>query len=182
MSIYTFTHDIHTDTVNGPSTGVIQPIIYNILNIIIITNISSKSISNIVIRNFTVAPKIKTPLEDIRIKAGLVFHVDIDFVGEPIPEVVWTLAKKPLETNARTTITSIGYHTIVHTVNAKRSDSGLYHLMLKNESGVDEGSFNVIVLDRPGPPEGPLEYEEITSQSVTLSWKPPKDNGGSELT
>jgi hypothetical protein len=37
-------------------------------------------------------------------------------------------------------------------------------------------------LDRPGPPEGPLEYEEITSSSVTLSWKPPKDNGGSDIT
>lgn len=128
------------------------------------------------------APKIKTPLEDIRIKAGLVFHVDIDFIGEPIPEVTWTLGSKTLTTNERTTITSIGYHTIVHTVNAQRGDSGRYHLSLKNDSGADEGSFNLIVLDRPGPPEAPLEYEEITSQSVTLSWKPPKDNGGSEIT
>ena len=30
--------------------------------------------------------------------------------------------------------------------------------------------------------EGPLHYEEITSSSVTLSWKPPLDNGGSEVT
>ncbi|XP_015183294.1 PREDICTED: twitchin isoform X5 [Polistes dominula] len=128
------------------------------------------------------APKIKTPLQDIRVKAGLIFHVDIDFVGEPTPEVIWTVGSKELETNERTTVTSIGYHTIVHTVNAKRSDSGLYHLLLKNSSGIDEGSFQVTVLDRPGPPEGPLNYEEITSQSVTLSWKPPKDNGGSEIT
>lgn len=39
-----------------------------------------------------------------------------------------------------------------------------------------------VTLDRPAPPDGPLEYEEVTSQSVTLSWKPPKDNGGSEIT
>lgn len=128
------------------------------------------------------APKIKTPLEDIRIKAGLIFHVDIHFVGEPTPEVRWTVANKELETTARTTVTSIGYHTIVHTVNAKRSDSGTYHLLLKNENGIDEGSFQLTVLDRPSPPQGPLEYEEVTNQSVTLSWKPPKDNGGSELT
>lgn len=38
------------------------------------------------------------------------------------------------------------------------------------------------VLDRPSPPEAPLEYEEITGSSVTLSWKPPSDNGGSEIT
>lgn len=132
--------------------------------------------------SITVAPKIKTPLNDIRIKAGLIFHVDIDFVGEPTPEVVWSVGSSTLQTDDRTTVTSIGYHTIIHTVNTKRSDSGTYHLLLRNSSGMDEGSFQVIVLDRPGPPEGPLEYEEVTAVSVTLSWKPPKDNGGSEIT
>ncbi|KAG8238874.1 hypothetical protein J437_LFUL018785 [Ladona fulva] len=128
------------------------------------------------------APKIKTPLNDVRIKAGQIIHVDIDFIGEPIPEVIWTISGNPIKTDERTTLTAIGYHTIVHTVNAKRSDSGTYNLMLRNSSGIDEGSFQVVVLDRPGPPEAPLEYEEITAQSVTLSWKPPKDNGGSEIT
>jgi len=95
-----------------------------------------------------VAPKIKTPLQDIRIKAGTILHVDIDFIGEPIPEVTWSVDGKDLETDARTTITSIGYHTIVNTVNAKRSDSGKYHLLLKNSSGQDDGSFQVIVLGK----------------------------------
>lgn len=95
---------------------------------------------------FAVAPKIKTPLNDIRIKAGLILHLDIDFVGEPTPEVTWTVGGKPLTADERTTVTSIGYHTIIHTVNAKRSDSGLYNLHLKNSSGTDEGSFQVIVL------------------------------------
>lgn len=39
-----------------------------------------------------------------------------------------------------------------------------------------------MVSDRPDPPGEPLVYEEITSSSVTLSWKAPKDNGGSEIT
>lgn len=128
------------------------------------------------------APKIKTPLNDIRIKTGLIFHCDIDFIGEPAPEVTWTNNGKPVETTDRTTVTSIGYHTIIHTVNCKRLDSGTYHLRLENSSGTDEGSFQVIVLDRPGPPTGPMVYEEVTANSVTLSWKPPQDNGGSEIT
>lgn len=128
------------------------------------------------------APKIITPLKDIRIKAGLIFHIDIDFIGEPAPEVVWTANNNPLKTNDRSTITSIGHHTVVHTVNCQRGDSGTYHLLLRNDSGIDEGSFQLIILDRPGPPAGPLEYEEITANSVTVSWKPPKDNGGSEIT
>lgn len=128
------------------------------------------------------APKIKTPLNDIRIKTGLIFHCDIDFIGEPAPEVIWTNNGKLVETTERTTVTSIGYHTIIHTVNCKRIDSGTYHLLLQNSSGTDEGSFQVIVLDRPGPPLGPLVYEEVTASSVTVSWKPPQDNGGSEIT
>jgi hypothetical protein len=96
----------------------------------------------------SVAPKIKTPLNDIRIKAGLILHLDIDFIGEPCPEATWTVGSKALTANDRTTVTSIGYHTVIHTVNAKRSDSGLYHLLLKNNSGIDEGSFQVIVLGK----------------------------------
>ncbi|CAH1103156.1 unnamed protein product [Psylliodes chrysocephalus] len=128
------------------------------------------------------APKIKTPLNDIRIKAGLILHIDIDFIGEPCPEVTWSVGSKSLTADERTTVTSIGYHTTIHTVNARRTDSGLYHILLKNSSGIDEGSFQVTVLDRPGPPQRPIEYEEVTAQSVTLSWKAPKDNGGSEIT
>lgn len=92
------------------------------------------------------APKIKTPLNDIRIKAGLILHIDIDFIGEPTPEATWTVGSRDLVPTDRTTVTSIGYHTTIHTVNAKRSDSGLYHLLIKNNSGIDEGSFQVIVL------------------------------------
>lgn len=126
-------------------------------------------------------PKIITPLNEVRIKAGLILHIDVDYIGEPAPEAVWTHNNNTLKSNEKSTITAIGHHTVVHTVNCQRCDSGLYHLLLRNDSGIDEGSFELIVLDRPGPPVGPMEYEEITANSVTISWKPPKDNGGSEI-
>ena len=43
-------------------------------------------------------------------------------------------------------------------------------------------SFYFNVLDVPGPPQGPIEYEEVTGNSVTISWRKPLDNGGSEIT
>lgn len=37
-------------------------------------------------------------------------------------------------------------------------------------------------MDKPGPPVGPLTPTEVTAHTVSLSWKPPQDNGGSEVT
>jgi len=121
-------------------------------------------------------------MNDVKIRAGQIFHVDINYIGAPDPTVTWTVGNRAVKTDERTTVTAICNHTIVHTVNTKRADSGEYVLRLKNEYGADEGSFNLVILDRPGPPEGPLAYEEVTAQSVTLSWKRPKDDGGSEIT
>lgn len=53
---------------------------------------------------------------------------------------------------------------------------------MKNDSGADECDIDVIVLDRPGKPEGPLEATETTTDSVSLQWKPPKDDGGGDIT
>ncbi|XP_058812494.1 twitchin isoform X4 [Topomyia yanbarensis] len=133
-------------------------------------------------RSRFIAPKIVTPMRDMVVKAGLIFHLDVNFTGEPVPDVTWTLNGKPVETDKRTTLTAVGHHTIVHTVNCNRGDSGDYKLVISNSSGKDEGSFHLTVLDRPDPPEGPMNYEEITEKSVTISWKPPTDNGGSEIT
>lgn len=34
----------------------------------------------------------------------------------------------------------------------------------------------------PDAPVGPVEFSELTKDSVTLSWKPPTKDGGSEIT
>jgi len=39
----------------------------------------------------------------------------------------------------------------------------------------------VCILDIPQPPEGPLKPENVTKSSCTLYWRPPKDDGGSEI-
>ncbi|ODM93780.1 Twitchin [Orchesella cincta] len=127
-------------------------------------------------------PKIISPMPDIKIRAGQIFHVDLNYIGAPDPDVTWTVDRRAVKTDERTTVTAISNHTIVHTVSTRRGDSGEYVLRLKNEYGADEGSFKLVILDRPGPPEAPLEYEEVTAQSVTLSWNRPRDDGGSEIT
>lgn len=38
------------------------------------------------------------------------------------------------------------------------------------------------MVDKPGPPQGPLEPTEVTAHTISLTWKPPLDNGGAEVT
>ena len=35
--------------------------------------------------------------------------------------------------------------------------------------------------DKPAPPEGPLEVSKVTKDSCRLTWKHPKDDGGSPI-
>lgn len=64
---------------------------------------------------------------------------------------------------------------------AQRSDTGAYEVKLVNSEGEDSLPIKITVLDKPGQCEGPLEAIETTKSTVTLQWKPPKDDGGSEL-
>ena len=34
----------------------------------------------------------------------------------------------------------------------------------------------------PSPPQGPLRHSDVTKSGCTLSWKVPKDDGGSDIT
>jgi hypothetical protein len=43
-------------------------------------------------------------------------------------------------------------------------------------------NFILHISDVPQPPEGPLKPQNVTKSSCTLHWRPPKDDGGSEIT
>lgn len=42
--------------------------------------------------------------------------------------------------------------------------------------------FLNIFLDKPSKPVGPIEFSDITKDSVTLSWSPPTKDGGLPIT
>lgn len=63
-----------------------------------------------------------------------------------------------------------------------RDDSGIYRVTAVNEHGRDSADIEVTVVDKPGPPQGPLQYTATTQESVSLSWNKPLDDGGSDIT
>lgn len=65
---------------------------------------------------------------------------------------------------------------------SNRDDAGKYTIKASNEFGKDSADIEVIVVDRPGIPTGPLQYKLISHDNIGLEWSPPKDDGGAEIT
>merc|ERR1712096_280839 len=65
--------------------------------------------------------------------------------------------------------------------NVRREDSGKYFITMSNTVGTKVLSVQVNVLDVPGA-VGPINYKDIKSESVTLSWNEPEFDGCCELT
>lgn len=72
-------------------------------------------------------------------------------------------------------------HTILCIPSAVRADRGAYQLTVKNASGEDKEEANLIVLDKPSKPKGPLEVTDVFEDSLNLNWKPPDDDGGEPI-
>lgn len=122
-------------------------------------------------------------LKPIIIKKGQVIKYDIRYDGEPEPEVQWVKDGKIIVADGdRTTVDRPERNTILTVKKAVRGDSGQYKLVLTNSSGTIESVGDVIVLDKPTPPMGPLVAEKVRANYVTVKWQKPADDGGSDIT
>ncbi|KAK5889759.1 hypothetical protein CesoFtcFv8_013347 [Champsocephalus esox] len=65
---------------------------------------------------------------------------------------------------------------------ANRADTGLYTLTAANSVGRASAEMRLNVLGLPDRPSAPIKFESIGSERITLSWLPPKDDGGSKIT
>lgn len=122
-------------------------------------------------------------LKPIVIKKGQIIKYDIRYDGEPEPEVQWVKDGKIIVADGdRTTVDRPERNTILTVKKAVRGDSGQYKLVLTNSSGTIESVGDVIVLDKPTPPKGPLVPEKVRANYVTVKWQKPEDDGGSDIT
>uniref|UniRef100_A0A3Q2EIM8 Titin n=1 Tax=Cyprinodon variegatus TaxID=28743 RepID=A0A3Q2EIM8_CYPVA len=64
---------------------------------------------------------------------------------------------------------------------SKLSDGGQYTLLLRNPGGEKATQINVVILDKPGEPQGPLVVTGVTKDHCSLAWKPPIQDGGSKI-
>ncbi|XP_021346443.1 twitchin-like isoform X8 [Mizuhopecten yessoensis] len=131
-----------------------------------------------------VAPKISPDYvpRDVIAKAGEEFKIVIPYIGNPTPKTTWSLSGASVLEDSRIKFINDPLEVKLVNKSAKKSDAGKYNIMLQNEKGFDSLYVNVIVVDSPGKPEGPLEVNDITPDSCKLTWYPPRDDGGSPIT
>lgn len=136
----------------------------------------------VVTRPRFLAPHIdRKTLQKQVIRSGQMVRLEADVEGEPAPTVTWFRQEEQLVTYDRITIENEPYRTSFIISKAKRSDTSVYRVFAKNESGTDEVQIEVCVLSKPSKPKGPLNVSEVTSDGCKLKWEPPEDDGGEPI-
>ncbi|CAF4156732.1 unnamed protein product, partial [Adineta steineri] len=121
--------------------------------------------------------------KSVTIKAGRPLDLEIPYDAYPAPTMVWLKDGKPVQPGDGSSCqTSIDAKRCkLNIEKSKRGDTGQYELILKNAKGEVKIPIAVTVLDRPGKPEGPMKVSDVLKESAVISWKPPLDNGGSNI-
>lgn len=116
------------------------------------------------------------------VKAGSNLKIEIPLTGKPLPKVSISkdgqVLKSTMRFNSDVTTDSL----IISLRESVASDAGRYDITASNSSGTTKSFVNIVVLDRPTPPVGPVEMCDVTEDSVSLKWLPPAYDGGSPIT
>lgn len=122
------------------------------------------------------------PHNTVYVRAGSTLKCEIPVTGWPLPKVSLSkdnvILKSTMRFNSEVTPDSIKI-TLRESI---AGDTGRYDITASNSSGTTKTYVNIVVLDRPSAPLGPVELFDVTEDSVSLKWLPPAYDGGSPIT
>ena len=121
-------------------------------------------------------------LDEVRIPAGSTLRLHAGVTGKPIPVIMWLLNDKTVKESLRQQYDTITGHTSLVIKDCNRRDSGIYTIQASNACGEKTVQIKVQILDKPGPPSGPVQFSRVTELHITCSWGPPNEDGGSKVT
>uniref|UniRef100_A0A8C0B1U7 Titin n=1 Tax=Buteo japonicus TaxID=224669 RepID=A0A8C0B1U7_9AVES len=107
--------------------------------------------------------------------------VEVPFIGRPKPTITWTKNEQPLKQTTRLHIQDTSTSTILHIKESNKEDFGKYTVTATNTAGTATEHLSIIVLEKPGPPQGPVRFDEVSADFVVISWDPPDYTGGCQI-
>ncbi|KAL7407800.1 hypothetical protein ABVT39_013778 [Epinephelus coioides] len=132
-------------------------------------------------------PRIKSEdLEEFKkpvvIKTGKGAAFELSFIGREPMKIQWYSEGEELLEDTHTKIEKSSSHTRLVLTKCHRKISGEIKIKIKNECGTTEAISQLLVLDKPTPPLGPVDIIESSANCIDFKWRPPKDNGGAPIT
>uniref|UniRef100_A0A3B3QDI9 Titin n=1 Tax=Paramormyrops kingsleyae TaxID=1676925 RepID=A0A3B3QDI9_9TELE len=132
----------------------------------------------VIIKELVIVPAVKLLFSTFSVLAGEDLTVNIPYAARPKATVSWQKDGTPLKQTSRVKFETTSDQLCLVVKEACRDDVGQYSIKLSNNAGETTADIAIVVLDKPGPPRGPVQVDEVTSDSVTFSWKPPEYDGG----
>lgn len=122
------------------------------------------------------------PKNTVYVKAGSNLTFEIPLTGRPMPKVTLSKNNVAVKGSGRL-ITEVTPDSLIVTLSESiSSDAGKYEITASNKGGTTKIFMIFVVLDRPGPPVGPVEVGEVGETTVHLKWTLPEYDGGSPIT
>uniref|UniRef100_A0A3B4H5H1 Uncharacterized protein n=1 Tax=Pundamilia nyererei TaxID=303518 RepID=A0A3B4H5H1_9CICH len=124
------------------------------------------------------------PLKEIHFAGlGTTLRIHAVYIGRPEPKIMWLHGAKTLENTEDISIETTEHYTHLVIKNVQRRvHGGKYRIRLHNHFGRADTAFSVEIYDKPDIPQGPIVLDALLKNSVIISWKPPKDDGGCMIT
>lgn len=114
-------------------------------------------------------------------KEGSTVRINIPVSGMPAPVAIWKKGGITLSDSGRMSVESAPGISTLLIRDIQRGDADKFGLVVRNSGGTKEAVIDLKVVGKPGLPTGPIVFDEITADAITLEWGPPKDDGGSEV-
>nr|XP_030856738.2 immunoglobulin-like and fibronectin type III domain-containing protein 1 [Gorilla gorilla gorilla] len=129
----------------------------------------------------TIAPDVTEKLrEPLVVKAGKPVIVKIPFQSHLPIQAAWRKdGAEVVGSSDREAQVDLGDgYTRLCLPSAGRKDCGQYSVTLRSEGGSVQAELTLQVIDKPDPPQGPMEVQDCHRAGVCLRWRPPRDDGG----
>uniref|UniRef100_A0A8B9BGS0 Titin n=1 Tax=Anser brachyrhynchus TaxID=132585 RepID=A0A8B9BGS0_9AVES len=136
----------------------------------------------IVAKDLVIEPDVRPAFHSYSIQVGQDLKVEVPVAGRPKPTVTWLKDGQKLRQTTRVNVSDLTDLTILNIKETSKEDSGTYEITVANVVGQKSASVEIITLDKPDPPVGPVKFDEISAESITLSWNPPVYTGGCQIT
>uniref|UniRef100_A0A673JCI7 Titin n=1 Tax=Sinocyclocheilus rhinocerous TaxID=307959 RepID=A0A673JCI7_9TELE len=135
----------------------------------------------VIANDLTIEPHLKLQFNTYSVKSGKDFKLEIPIFGRPKPKITWSKDGQSLKVTSRVTTSNTPTSTILQITEACKDDLGKYTVTATNSVCAVKEDISIIILDKPGQPTGPIKVNEVSNNSVSISWEPPDDGGSSVI-